>query len=100
VQGYDREIRLFAVDCVLEIKHLLHDSRSRNALAVATKYANGQCTLKELDTAWDAAWDAARAAAWDVAWAAAWDVAWAAAWDVARAKQVLLLRKWCLVDHV
>jgi hypothetical protein len=35
--------------------------------------------------AWDAAWDAARAAAWDAARAAAWDAAGAAAWDAAGA---------------
>jgi hypothetical protein len=40
-----------------------------------------EAVRKDAYAAWDAAWDAARAAAWDAAWAAAG----AAAWDAARA---------------
>ncbi len=40
--------------------------------------------------AWDAAWDAARAAAWAAARAAAWDAARAAAWDAALSDPVSL----------
>ena len=71
VEGYDREIRLYAVWCVRQAQHLLTDKRSLDALDVAERYANGEATDAELAAAGDAAW-AARAA-----WAAA-DAAWAA----------------------
>ena len=84
---YDREWRLFAVWCVLQVKHLLKDQRSLDALVVAEKYANGQAPAKELDAAedaaWDAAWDAASAAARAAAGDAAGDAAWDAACDAA-----------------
>ena len=54
------------------------DERSRNALNVAERYANGQATDEEFAAAW-AAW-----AAWDAAWDAARAAAWAAR-DAARA---------------
>jgi hypothetical protein len=105
----DRTLRLFACRCIREtpigdgrtVWDLLTDERSRNALEVAEKYANGEVTDEELSAAraaaraaaMDAARAAARAAARDAAWAAARDVAmdakWAAAtaaaWETARA---------------
>ena len=103
VEGYDREIRLFAVWCARQVQHLMTDKRSINALDVAERFANGEATSNELTRAWaaamDAAMDAARAArdaaraARDAAEADAWaaaaaaDAAWAAgawaagAWD-------------------
>ena len=122
LEGADREIRLFAVDCARQVQHLMTDPRSLAALDVAERFANGLATSEELDAAraeaWaaaDAAWaaagaaagaaardaadaaDAARAAAWDAAdaaWAAARDTAWAAARDTARAKQEELFLKY------
>ena len=108
VDGQDRIIRLYAVWCANQVRHLMTDSRSVNALVVAEKYANGLATEEELAAAWDAAmaaaWDAARgaasaaelAAAWDAAWAAqlaaamdaARGAAWDAAWDAARAAEL------------
>jgi hypothetical protein len=88
VEGHDREIRLFAVWCARQVEHLMTDERSKNALNVAERHANGEATDEELAAAWDAARDAARAAARAAAWAAAraaaWDAAWAAAWAAAR----------------
>ena len=90
--------RKFACWCVRQIWHLLRDERSKNAIEVSERFADGLATADELsaarDAAWNAAWDAAGAAgeAWDAARAAAraaaWDVAgeaWAAAWDAAGA---------------
>ena len=83
VEGYDKEIRLFAVWCARRVQHLMSDPRSIAAIDVAERYAFGQATDDDLRKAWAAAraaWDAARAAARDAARAAAWDAAWASAW--------------------
>ena len=85
--------RLFAVWCGRQVEHLMEDERSKNALNVAERHANGEATDDELAAAkdaakaaaWAAAKDAARAAARDAAWDAAWAAAWAAAKDAARA---------------
>lgn len=106
VEGWnDKNLRLFACWCARKVWHLL-DERSKNAIEVAERFANGEATQEELraaakaaardaarDAAWDAAWgaawdaamDAARDAAWAAARAAAWAAARAAAWDAARA---------------
>ena len=89
VEGYDREIRLFAVDCARDVQHLMTDQRSIDALDVAERFANGQATDEELSVARDSATDAA-----DAAWAAAWFAAdaahtlYAAAWAAALAADV------------
>ena len=113
VDGHEREMRLYAVWCARQVRHLMTDPRSLAALDVAERRANGQATDAELsaagaaagaaagdaagDAAWDAAWDAAGAAAWDAAWdaarAAAWDAAGDAAWDAARAAQTTEFRR-------
>ena len=93
VDGYDKEIRLFAVWCARRVQHLMKDERSIKAIDVAEAYANGKATKEELaaalDAAWDAALDAESDAAWDAARAAAWDATLDAesdaAWDAARA---------------
>jgi len=85
VEGRDREIRLFAVWCARQVEHLMTDERSKNALNVAERHANGEATDEELAAARAAARDAAGAAAWDAAWDAARDAAGAAARDAARA---------------
>ena len=74
VDGYDQELRLYAVACARDVQHLMRDVRSINALDVAERYAHGAATEEELSAAIDAAWSAARAAC-----SAAWDAAWRAA---------------------
>lgn len=76
VDGNQREMRLYAVDCARSVQHLMTDSRSIAAIDVAERHADSLATDAELaaawaaarDAAWDAAWDAARADAWDAAW--------------------------------
>lgn len=97
VEGYDREIRLFAVWCARQVEHLMNDSRSIEALNVAEKFANGEATSEELAAARDAACAAARDAAWDAARYAARYAAWAAAsdaaMDAARDAQIVEFKK-------
>jgi len=112
VYGYQREMRLYAVDCARSVQHLMTDKWSIAALDVAERHADGLATDTELAAArgaawaaaaWDAAgaaagaaaWDAARAAAGDAARAAAGDAARAAAGDAAREVQADLLRIVC-----
>ena len=85
-----KEWRLFAVWCARQVKHLITDQKSLDALDVAERHAYGLATDEELADASDAAWavandaasdaagDAASATASDAAWTAAMDAAWAA----------------------
>jgi len=79
VEGHDRELRLFACWCCDQIAHLITDDRSKNAVSVERKFANGEATEQE------------RAAAWAAAWAADW----AAARDAMRARQQTELIRVC-----
>ncbi|MDR8920514.1 hypothetical protein [Burkholderia multivorans] len=58
VSGADRDIRLFAVWCARQVEHLMQDQRSKDALDVAERFANGEATEEERVAAEAAAWDA------------------------------------------
>jgi hypothetical protein len=96
VEGYDKEIRLFACDCAESVLHFFedvfpNDTRPRVVIETARRYANGQATKQELCAVRDA-----REAAWAAAWAAS-DAAWAAsdvASDVELKKQKEFLLKY------
>ena len=86
---YDREWRLFAVWCASQVKHLMDDERSINALDVAERFANGMATQEEFDVARAASIaasrdDAARYADRDAAMVAAMATSPAAAIAAAR----------------
>ena len=85
--GYndERTLRLLTVWCARQVEHLMTDPRSRAALDVAERYANGLATREELAAAREAAWEAAWAPAWEAAWAAAGTAAGTAAWAAAGA---------------
>ena len=91
----DRTLRLFAVFCARSVEHLLTDQRSRDAIDVAERFANGNATAEELSAAADVAWPAA-ASAWSAAWSAAGYAAESpaayAAWSAAGVKQADWLR--------
>jgi hypothetical protein len=98
VDGYEKEMRLYAVWCARQVQHLMTDKRSLDALDVAERFAYGEATKDELADAEDAAWAAARSVARDTAWAAAWAatraVAWDAAWAAARAAWAAARAAW------
>ena len=75
-----RFIREIAVDTTRTVWDLLTDERSRSAVEVAERYAEGEATDEELEAATVAAWSAAQAAASSAEWAAARAAASAAAW--------------------
>ena len=58
VDGHEREMRLFAVECARSVQHLMTDKRSLDAIDVAERFANGKATQQELNAARDAARDA------------------------------------------
>ena len=103
ITGYDKEIIRFALACAQDVRHLMTDQRSLDALDALARHLEIPLSREELDqvvaeaeaaraagaaaraaarAAW-AAWPAARAAG-AAAWAAG-AAAWPAAWPAARA---------------
>ena len=62
IEGYDKEIWHFAIECARDVQYLMQDGRSVNALDVSERYINGTATQSELNTAKYAARSAAYAA--------------------------------------
>jgi hypothetical protein len=115
--GHDKEITRFALACAQDVRHLMTDQRSLDALDALARHLESPLSKQELDqvvaeavagaAAWAAgaagaaAWAAlaaqaaAGAAAWAAraaraaAWTAAWAAraAWTAAWEAARAAE-------------
>lgn len=73
VEGHDREIRLFALACARRVEHLDRTGQAKKTNDIAERFANGLCTIDELNEASDSALLAANAASRTAAWAcAAW----------------------------
>ena len=83
VDGYDKEIKLFAVWCARQVQHLMKDQRSINSLDVAEKYLACSAVLEEVKMAAADAADAADAATYAAATYAAAAYAADAAADAA-----------------
>ena len=60
VTSQEREQTLYACACCRSIWHLLTDPRSRQAVEVAERFAEGQATAEELSAALSLAWQAHR----------------------------------------
>lgn len=84
-----RTTRLFAADCAEHVLHLFeqeypNDTRPREAIETARRYANGEVSAGEASAAKSAAKSAAQSAAWSAAKSAACAAAKSAAWSAAR----------------
>lgn len=60
VDGYDKEIGLYAVWCAKQVQHLLKDDRSIEALEISEKYSHNKLSQVELRKARHLAWLSAR----------------------------------------
>ena len=67
ITGYDKEIIRFALACVQEVRHLMTDQRSLDALDAVERHLESPLSKQELDRVL-----AEARAAWAAAWAAVW----------------------------
>jgi hypothetical protein len=84
VDGFDREIRLYAVWCVRQVGRLMDDPSTAAVLEVAERHAHGAATDAELAAANAAAWGPVKAATGSRAGGAAMYAASASASAAAR----------------
>ena len=84
ITGHDKEIIRFALACAQEVKHLMTDQRSLDALDALARHLESPLSKQELDQVVAEAGAAARTAVW-AAEAAEWAAAEAAAEAAARA---------------
>jgi hypothetical protein len=91
VAGYDKEITRFALACAQEVKHLMTDQRSLDALDAVERHLESPLSREELDRVLAAAWEAevAEAAAW-----AAVEAARAAKWAAVEAAEAAEAAAW------
>jgi hypothetical protein len=80
IPGIERDARLFAVWCARRVQHLMTSPHSLIALDMATLYANGRATDRDLDNAHDAIKDVAWTAMNTDVSEASRDANWAAVW--------------------
>lgn len=85
----DRELHEFSLWAANQVKHLMSDKRSLEALLMKRLWLDGMVTDEELKIAWNAAWEAARCSS-DPAALAARDTAradssWVSSWETAKA---------------
>jgi hypothetical protein len=66
----ERKLRLLACACCRRVWHLLRDPRSRRAVEVSERYADGQASQRELAEARTRAAGALEGAGWAAYWAA------------------------------
>jgi hypothetical protein len=74
----DRELRLYAIENTKDVRKYIPENELEKfdaILDVITKYANGNATEEERESAWASA----RESAWESAWASALASAWASA---------------------
>ena len=62
ITGYDKEMIRFALACVQEVRHLMTDQRSLNALDAVERHLESPLSRQELDVVLAAARAAAKAA--------------------------------------
>ena len=84
-------LRLYTADCAAHVLHIFeklqpNDTRPRDTIEVARRYANGDATDQELRVARDAAWDAAKEPTDDPVFNAAFEAAESAAWAASEAE--------------
>lgn len=94
VDGYEKEMRLFAVWCARRAQKNIKDARSIAAINIAEKFANGQASRIELKNAWadgdaslDGGWPAEESAAKAAFTSAKWFAALADSSEIERNAQ-------------